>query len=308
MVSVASRVRRKGKVGLRSTSRADLQERRRTRLLLENRQGLLQARDLSLAAALALRVRFRLRNAHRLELLPVLHDRVVLLHRELLILLQTRKHGLGLLRVLDLVLHGGLLLRRGDRVVLGELLVLLHSHGLSRVALGEQLGEIALDDLEHADDAGRGARCLGVLLRAHAALKELLRRVVLLGVVIAEHLKRHANALETLLVVSLRRRPCRGLLLAQLLLERGNLFLQLRDLRGRLVNLRGQVVELRLLVPESLVRSLLRCLRLELLDHLRDQALDLREGILPKHRSGLNALRQERELLVIVLLRKALEK
>merc|ERR550514_2174137 len=333
MVSVASRVRRKGKVGLRSTSRADLQERRRTRLLLENRQGLLQARDLSLAAALALRVRFRLRNAHRLELLPVLHDRVVLLHRELLILLQTRKHGLGLLRVLDLVLHGSLLLRRGDRVVLGELLVLLHSHGLSRVALGEQLGEIALDDLEHADDAGRGARCLGVLLRAHAALKELLRRVVLLGVVIAEHLKRHANALETLLVVSLRHRPCCGLLHAQLrrrllrrrdltelLLERGNLFLQLRDLRSRLVNLRGQIVELRLLVlllrlrlthllvAEGLVRRFLRSLRLELLDHLRDQALDLRERILAEHGGRLNALRQQRELLVIVLLREALEK
>merc|ERR1719456_617046 len=92
--------------GLRPTGGADLQEGRRTRLLLENRQGLLQASDLSLAAALALRVRFRLRNAHRLELLPVLHDRVVLLHRGLLVLLQTRKHGLGLRRVLRLVLHG----------------------------------------------------------------------------------------------------------------------------------------------------------------------------------------------------------
>merc|ERR550514_1149668 len=292
MVSVASRVRRKGKVGLRSTSRADLQERRRTRLLLENRQGLLQARDISLAAALALRVRFRLRNAHRLELLPVLHDRVVLLHRGLLILLQTRKHGFGLLRVLHLVLHGGLLLRRGDRVVLGELLVLLHSHGLGRVALGEQLGEIALDHLEHADDAGGGARGLGVLLRTHAALEELLRRIVLLGVVVAENLKRHANALKTLLVVSLRRSPCRGLLLAQL--RRLVLLLRLRLTH--------------LLVAEGLVRSLLSSLRLELLDHLRDQALDLRERILAEHGSRLNALRQQRELLVIVLLREALEK
>merc|ERR1719487_858254 len=78
-----------------------------------------------------------------------------------------------------------------------------------------------------------------------------LEEILLLGVVIAEHLERHANALEPLLVVRLRCRPRRGLLLAQLrclllrcsdlaefLLERGNLLLQLRDLRGRLVDLR----------------------------------------------------------------------
>merc|ERR1719201_161890 len=319
----------------RPASGADLEERRRTSLLLKNRQGLLQARDLSLAAALALGIRFRLRNAHRLKLLPVLHDGVVLLHGDLLVLLETRKHGLGLLRVLHLVLHRGLLLRRGDRIVLAELLILLHGHGLGRVALGEQLGEVALNNLEHADDTRGGARGLGVLARAlaHPALKELFRRIVLLGVVIPEHLESHANALEALLVVRLRRRPCSGLLLAQLrrlllrrgdftefLLERRNLFLQLRDLRGRLVDLRGQIVELRLLVlllrlrlrhllvAESLVRSLLRGLRLELLDHLRDQTLDLREGVLAEHGGRLNALRQQGELLVIVLLREALEK
>merc|ERR1719235_3137935 len=168
------------------------------------------------------------------------------------------------------------------------------------------------------------------VLRGGSSLKEPL---LLLGVVIAEHLERHADALETLLVVSLRLRPCRGLRLAQLIglllrrsdftelrLERCNLFLQLSDLRGRLVNLRGQIVELRLLVlllrlrlahllvAEGLVRSLLRSLRLELLDHLRDQALDLRERILAEHGSRLNALRQQRELLVVVLLREALEK
>merc|ERR1719161_3286528 len=148
-----------------------------------------------------------------------------------------------------------------------------------------------------------------------------------------EHLERHANAFQALLVVRLRRRPCRLLLHAQLirrllrrsdltklLLERRNLFLQLRDLRGRLVDLRGQIVELRLLVlllrlrlthllvAEGLVRSLFRSLRLELLDHLRDQALDLRERILAEHGGRLNALRQQRELLVVVLLREALEK
>merc|ERR1719421_2489195 len=123
-----------------------------------------------------------------------------------------------------------------------------------------------------------------------------------------------------LLHAQLRRFLLRRRDLAELLLQRGNLFLQLRDLRGRLVNLRGQIVELRLLVlllrlrlthllvAEGLVRSLLSSLRLELLDHLRDQALDLRERILAEHGSRLNALRQQRELLVVVLLREALEK
>merc|ERR1719201_2351519 len=322
------------RASLRPASGADLEERRRPSLLLKNRQGLLQARDLSLAAALALSVRLWLRDAHWLELLPVLHDSIILLHSDLLVLLETRKHGLGLLRVLHLVLHRGLLLRRGDRIVLAELLILLHGHGLGRVALGEQLGEVALNNLEHADDTRGGARGLGVLARAlaHPALKELFRRIVLLGVVIPEHLERHANALEALLIVRLRRRPCSGLLHAhlrrlllrrgdftELLLERRNLLLQLRDLRSRLVNLRGQIVELRLLVlllrlrlthllvAEGLVRSLLRSLRLELLDHLRDQALDLRERILAEHGGRLNALRQQRELLVAVLLREALE-
>merc|ERR1719201_216986 len=326
------------RASLRPASGADLEERRRPSLLLKNRQGLLQARDLSLAAALALGVRLGLRDAHWLELLPVLHDGIVLLHGDLLVLLETREHSLGLLRVLRLVLHGGLLLGRGDGVVLRELLVLLNGHGLRRVALREQLREVALNDLEHADNAGRGTGGLGVLLRAHPALEELLcpsslEEILLLGVVIAEHLERHANALKAFLVVRLRCRPRRGLLLAQLrcfflrrsdlaefLLECRNLLLQLRDLRGRLVDLRGQVVKLRLLilllrlrlrhllVAESLVRSLLRCLRLELLDHLRDQTLDLREGVLPEHGGGLNALRKQRELLVTVLLRKALEK
>merc|ERR1719331_3747191 len=310
------------RASLRPASGADLEERRRPSLLLKNRQGLLQARDLSLAAALALSVRLWLRDAHWLELLPVLHDSIILLHSDLLVLLETRKHGLGLLRVLHLVLHRGLLLRRGDRIVLAELLILLHGHGLGRVALGEQLGEVALNDLEHADDAGGGARGLGVLARAlaHPALKELFRRIVLLGIVIAEHLERHANALEALLIAHLRRLLLRRGDFTEFLLERRNLFLQLRDLRGRLVDLRGQTVELRLLVlllrlrlrhllvAESLVRSLLRGLRLELLDHLRDQTLDLREGVLAEHGGRLNALRQQGELLVIVLLREALEK
>ena len=48
--------------------------------------------------------------------------------------------------------------------------------------------------LEHADNAGRGTGGLGVLLRAHPALEELLcgssslEKILLLGVVIAEHL------------------------------------------------------------------------------------------------------------------------
>merc|ERR550537_1297969 len=212
------------------TSSADLQERWRTSLLLENRQGLFEARDLGLAAALALGVRLWLRDAHRLELLPVLHDGIVLLHGDLLVLLETREQSLGLLRVLRLVLHGGLLLGRGDGVVLRELLVLLNGHGLRRVALREQLREVALNDLEHADNAGRGTGGLGVLLRAHPALEELLcgssslEKILLLGVVIAEHLERHANALKAFLVVRLRCRPRRGLLLrrsdlAELLLE-----------------------------------------------------------------------------------------
>merc|ERR550537_1278187 len=241
------------RASLRPASGADLEERRRPSLLLKNRQGLLQARDLSLAAAFALSVRLWLRDAHWLEHLPVLHDSIILLHCDLLVLLETRKHGLGLLRVLHLVLHRGLLLRRGDRIVLAELLILLHGHGLGRVALGEQLGEVALNNLEHADDTRGGARGLGVLARAlaHPALKELFRRIVLLGVIIPEHLKRHANALEALLVVRLRRRPCSGLLLAQLrrlILRRGDFTEFLLERRGRLVDLRGQIVELRLLV------------------------------------------------------------
>merc|ERR1719201_2540451 len=251
------------RASLRPASGADLEERRRPSLLLKNRQGLLQARDLSLAAALALSVRLWLRDAHWLELLPVLHDSIILLHSDLLVLLETRKHGLGLLRVL----HLGLLLRRGDRIVLAELLILLHGHGLGRVALGEQLGEVALNDLEHADDAGGGARGLGVLARAlaHPALKELFRRIVLLGIVIAEHLERHANALEALLIVRLRRRPCSGLLHAHL---------------RRLLLRRGDFTEL-LLERRNLF--------LQLLDLLRDQTLDLRERVLAEHGGRLNA-------------------
>merc|ERR1719231_1755121 len=106
---------------------ADLQE-RRPGLLLENREGLLQARDLGLPAALALLV--RLRNAHALELLPVLHDGGVLLLNGLLVLLEGQEHLRRLLLVLALVLHGRGLLRRRDLVVLGQLLVLLLSHAL----------------------------------------------------------------------------------------------------------------------------------------------------------------------------------
>merc|ERR1719321_1463225 len=74
---------------LRPARGADLQESRRASFLFQDLQGLLQPLYLSLTAPLALSIRLRLRDAHRLQLLPILHDRSVLGRRALLVLLQT---------------------------------------------------------------------------------------------------------------------------------------------------------------------------------------------------------------------------
>merc|ERR1719240_459679 len=308
------RDRGQGFGSLRPAGCADLQE-RRTGLLLENREGLLQARDLGLPAALALLVGLRLRDAHALELLPVLHDGGVLLVDGLLVLLEADEHLLRLLLVLALVLGRRRLLRGRDLVVLGQLLVLLLRHGLLCGALGEALREVRLHDLEHADDAARGAGGLVVL--------RLEERLLLLRVVVTEHLERHANALDAGLVVRLGISPGSFLLRTdlvrlllrrgdgtELLLERRDLLRELGDLGRGLVDLRGEVLDIRLLVlllrlgllhllvAEGLVRGLLGGLLLELLDHLRDEALDLREGVRAEHRRGLHARRQQGHLLV----------
>merc|ERR1719375_744738 len=309
-------------------------------LLLEDGQRLLQARDLLLAALLALLVRLRLRHALGLQLLPVLEDRPELRLRGAEVRLGLLQVRLGLLLVLVLVLHLGRLGRRGDAVVLGDRVVLLLGLVLGRGALGEHLREVALRHLQHADDAAGGAGALRVLRERHgraevvavAALEEL-RGVLLLRVVVAEHLERHLHALQALLEVALGLGPgrllgradlVRGLLLrgdlAELLLEHAHLLLELRDLRRGLVDLRRQVVHLallvvalrlgigHLLVAEGLLVRLLLRLREQLLHHLLNHLLHLGEGVRAEHDLAADAHRELREGRDAHVLRERLER
>merc|ERR1719375_2978243 len=306
-------------------------------LLLEDGQRLLQARNLLLAALLALLVRLGLRHALGLQLLPVLEDRPELRLRGAEVRLGLLQVRLGLLLVLVLVLHLGRLRRRGDAVVLGDRVVLLLGLVLGRGALGEHLREVALGHLEHADDTAGGAGALGVLRERHGraevagvvAALEQLRGVVLLRVVVAENLQRHLHTLQALLEVALRLRPgrllgradlVRGLLLRrdlpELLLEHAHLLLELRDLRRGLVDLRGQVVHLtllvvalrlglgHLLVAEGLLVGLLLRLREQLLNHL----LHLGEGVRAEHDLAADAHRELREGRDAHVLRERLER
>merc|ERR1719393_971051 len=106
--------------------------------------------------------------------------------------------------------------------------------------------------------------------------------LLLLGVVVTQHLERHADTLDAGLVVGLSRLPGRLLLSAdrvrlllrlrdrpELLLERRDLLREIRDLRRCLVDLGGEILDFRLLV------FLLGLLLLELLDHLLDEPLNL---------------------------------
>merc|ERR1719258_79244 len=181
--------------------------------LLEDLQRVLEARNLRLAALLALLVRLGLRNALGLQLLPVLVDRVELLLGPADVLLQALKEGLGLLLVLRLVLDLRLLRLRRDLVLGRLLLVDLDRLILGRLALREQLREVGFNDLEHADDTRSSAAFLGILglglgmhpgMRLRAGLEQGL---LLLGVVVTQHLQCHADALETRREVGFRGFP-----------------------------------------------------------------------------------------------------
>merc|ERR1719316_1858200 len=121
---------------------ADLEEGLRRRLLLEDLERLLEARNLRLAALLPLLVGLGLRNADGLELLPVLLDGIELLLGAADVLLQTLEERLRFLLVLRLVLDLRLLRLRGDLVLRRLLLVDLHRLVLRRLALGEELREV----------------------------------------------------------------------------------------------------------------------------------------------------------------------
>mmetsp|Transcript_53359 Transcript_53359/g.157142 ORF Transcript_53359/g.157142 Transcript_53359/m.157142 type:complete len:719 (+) Transcript_53359:132-2288(+) len=276
-------------------------------LALQGLQRLLESGDLLLPALLALLVGLRLRDTLLGELGVVLHHRsqlrvdAVAVGRELGGVLG---EGLGLL---GLVGHVRVLGRGGELVLLGGLLV----GGLGRLLLGdhvrEALREVRLGHLEHADDVRPGA----------------VRGLVLgvLGVVVAEDLQGHLDALDALLQLRAALLVL-GLLLRadlvhlglglrdlrELLLEDGDLLLELRGQGARLVDLGRQLLDLvllvlllraglaHLLVAVRLLLRLLAGLREELGEHVRDHALDLREGVVARHgrrADGLVQLRGE---------------
>merc|ERR1719253_1661841 len=272
-------------------------------LALEDGERLLEALDLCLAARLALLVGLRLGDAAVLDL------RVVLVHGVelglgLLAVAGDLRNGLLLgLVLLGLVLHVLLLGGLDDLVLLGDLLVLGRRVGLLLLYLGEAGGEVGLADLEDADDAAAGAAGRGVSLR-RGGLLLLHERGRGAAVVLAEDAERLAHAGQAELEVGRGNLVVRVLLaadlvhlglllgqLGQLLLELLDLLLELRGLGGGLVDLgrhlRDVVLELlllggglgHLLVAVGLLGRLLLGLRLELGDHVGDEALDLAEDV-----------------------------
>merc|ERR1719401_115114 len=128
-------------------------------LALQDLQRRLEARDLRLAAALGLSVRFDLLVALLVQALQHgLHGVELLLHA-LAVRLGLGRLLVPVLELLGLVLDVLVLVRFLQGVLLGLLLVLGHGGLLRGDDLREVLREVALDDLEEADDAG--ARSLG---------------------------------------------------------------------------------------------------------------------------------------------------
>mmetsp|Transcript_97846 Transcript_97846/g.262942 ORF Transcript_97846/g.262942 Transcript_97846/m.262942 type:complete len:358 (-) Transcript_97846:100-1173(-) len=275
-------------------------------LLLEDAERLLAARQLGLEAGLALLMGLRLRDAIALDLRQVLEHGIQLrLHPGAI-----RSHLRGRLvkrcGLLALVLHVLLLGNALDVVLLGLPLVVRGSRLLCGSDLNRTLGEVRLADLQKTDDAaartGRGS--VGLVLGRVVLVQDLessldtLQALIEVCLVLHERLvlltANHAH-------LSLSRSESRELILqlSDLLLELSRSGRSLVDLGAQLLGLRSLLrllgIGLRqLLVTISLFGGIHRLLALQLRDHIREQALDLGEGVARVHRGG-NALRELRE-------------
>mmetsp|Transcript_15997 Transcript_15997/g.40226 ORF Transcript_15997/g.40226 Transcript_15997/m.40226 type:complete len:310 (+) Transcript_15997:2-931(+) len=249
------------------------------RLALQGVQGRLQTGNLGLAVCLLVRIGLRDLRALGLDLREVLEDGIQLRLNVEAVRGECSRFLVEEGRLLDLVLHILLLRHLLDRIVLRLLLIGREGGLFGGHDLGEVLAEVALDNLQEADDAGAGARGRDV------------RRV--LGVVVVQDLQRQLNAVEALLQVGLGGRVHRVLLSAQFVhlglgvhelrqgaLKHGHLLLERRGLGGHLVDLRGELLHLgrllgllrirfrELLVTIHLVRGVGGGLVLEFLDHV----------------------------------------
>merc|ERR1719401_548505 len=125
-------------------------------LVLEDGQRLFQARDLGLAALLALPVGLRLGDAPHLDFPVVLHDGAVLSVGRITVRREIRNglvQGHELLCLVLYVLHFH---RLRHRVLLAGLLVLRLSVGLLALLHGKVLGEVGLHYLKDPEDAAAG--------------------------------------------------------------------------------------------------------------------------------------------------------
>merc|ERR1719407_82969 len=279
------------------------------RLPAEDRQRLLEARDLLLALRLALPVGHCLCLALRLQLVQVSQHRVQLLRRRRLVLLVVTKRDLELLHLAGLALHVALLRGLGHSVLLGQLVVRRRSRRLVRLGLRQQLSEVRLSDLEHRHDRRPNvpARTAELRLRGRD-LDEGRRAVVVLqhadrlrnrGRRVLEVLRR-LQVLSVLLLAHLRRLRLAGIDLSDLSLERLDVLQKLRlvglgllDAGSRLVQLAGEVrlLLLRLtdlLVAERLLVGLIGGLLRELSNHVLDEAADLAKRVRPSARRQLH--------------------
>merc|ERR1740117_897342 len=213
-------------------------------LVLEHRQSLLEPGDLGLTPCLPVGISLRLGNALLLNLAEVLvHGRqfglnIALVRAELGIGLVKARGLLGL--VLDILVLGGLL----DLVLLGFLLKCVLSSLLGSVHLCQALREISLAHFEEADDSSAGTIARAV-------------RLVSLGIVFVQDLQGQLDATQALLHLGAVGLPC-GLLLGadlvhlgllldeccKLLLQGGDLGLELLGMRCLLLNLGSELLNL----------------------------------------------------------------
>merc|ERR1719407_84606 len=289
------------------------------RLPAEDRQRLLEARDLLLALGLALPVGHCLCLALRLQLVQVSQHRVQLLRRRRLVLLVVTKRDLELLHLAGLALHVALLRGLGHSVLLGQLVVRRRSRRLVRLGIRQQLREVRLRDFQHRHDGRPGVRARTAELRLRGRdLDEGCRAVVVLrhadrlrnrGRRVLEVLRR-LQVLSVLLLAHLRRLRLAGIDLSDLSLERLDVLrelrlvgLCLRDAGRRLVKLASEIRLLRLrltdlLIAERLLVGLLRRLLRQLRDHVLDEAADLAERV------RASARRQLHQRVAVELLRE----
>merc|ERR1740138_1073937 len=152
------------------------QELRLERRLRQDRQRLLQTRDLLLAARLAFAIRHDLRRTLRFELVQISEDRIELTAGRRLVVLPVAKGDLQLLHLSSFSLCV-LLLRGGqDLHVLGEFVVHTLLLVLSGLSFSEEPREIGLRYFEDRDNRRRYiALRAPEIRRAGAALHE--RRV-----------------------------------------------------------------------------------------------------------------------------------